>query len=110
MHVNHVAFCTIVSVGGATVASAVVAAATVSTVATVAFATLAVVLASVSIASMTAWFASDERSSAEEYFSKVKAHSGIAIAGLFQYASMVFVQTIIHGGARFVSDKIFRRA
>jgi len=110
MNVNQVAFCTVTALGLATAGSAIMAATTAATVATVAYSILTVVLGGASIASITAWVKTNtDQGSVSDYFTAMKDHAGVAIAGLSQFVAQIFVQSVIQGVADGISKKITRK-
>lgn len=92
------AFFTAAVLAAATAGSVFAAAATASKAAQVAFGVLGITCGGASIASITAYF-DPKAETASDYFASFRDHAGIAIAGMYQFASQVLIQTLIESAA-----------
>ncbi|CAK0780851.1 membrane hypothetical protein [Gammaproteobacteria bacterium] len=111
---NKAAFVTTTSLAVLTAASAMgatAAAKIANTFSLVSYSALAITSAAMSIAAITAWVSlGDNQSTADagEYFQKVGEHSGVAVAGVSQFVSLILVQAVVQGLAQGTSRAISR--
>lgn len=87
---------TLAIIGAATATSPIVA---------IALGILGITSGGAGVASMTAYL-DDSSTTAQHYFSNLKKHSGLAIAGIYQLAAQVFVQAFIRGVAEGITQLI----
>jgi hypothetical protein len=107
---NQAAFCTVTILAVATGGAVIGAATTAATAAVVAYSILAVCLGGVSIASVTAWVATnDSTTDPKIYFSTMKSHTGVALAGMFQFVAQTLVMALVQGLANGITRSIDRR-
>lgn len=105
---NQVAFCVTTGLAVATMGSVYALTNTASTAAQVAYGLLAITSAGASVGSISAWLDTDSKN-LETYFARLHHHSGIAIAGMYQFAAQTMVQAVIQGVSQGISTGIRRK-
>lgn len=107
-HVNRAAFCVTTGLALGTMGSvyAVMSAAAVS--AQVAYGLLSVAFAGASAGSIAAWMDPKSRD-LQAYFENLHHHTGVAIAGMYQFAAQTMVQAVVQGVAQGISTSISRK-
>ncbi|MGD2169348.1 MAG: hypothetical protein PVI40_03810 [Chlamydiota bacterium] len=94
LSVNQAAFVTSAALAASTTGLTLAAVGAASKTAAVAYGFFAVTLGGASLSSISAWL-DDSSTTVNNYFTNMKAHAGIAIAGTYQLVAQTMLQALI---------------
>lgn len=107
-HVNRAAFCVTTGLALGTMGSVYAVMTTAALGAQVALGILSLGFAGASAGSIAAWMDPKSRD-LQAYFDNLHHHTGVAIAGMYQFAAQTMVQAVVQGVSQGISTSIRRK-